>query len=279
MFLVIIASCEEVVQIDPPAEEPRLIVDALIPVDLNEPVINVVVKVSLTSSFFGTTPVADLNHINIINVDQPSGSFADNVIFLMENVPGTGIYSNVASQTLLTDGELWLQFNHEDQLYIAQTRFVPTAPIDTVMQGEGVLFDDDETEIVVSFTDLSEENDNYYLFSFGDGEYFGTKDTFYQGQSFQFSYFSDQVLTPGQEVEIAILGADVNFFNYMQLLIDQTDDEINVFDTPVATVRGNIFNVTELDNIDVFDNVDQPDNFPLGYFAVVQSSSKTLIIE
>ena len=32
-------------------------------------------------------------------------------------------------------------------------------------------------------------------------------------------------------------------------------------------------------NINQFDNVGQPDNFPLGYFAVVQSFTQTLIIE
>ena len=51
------------------------------------------------------------------------------------------------------------------------------------------------------------------------------------------------------------------------------------FETPVATVRGNIFDVTDLDNIDLFDNVEQPDVFPLGYFAVVQEYKQTITIQ
>ena len=77
---------------------------------------------------------------------------------------------------------------------------------------------------------------------------------------------------------ISILGADRDFFNYMNNLIEQTEEGFGVFETPAATVRGNIFDVTDLDNIDVFDNVEQPEVFPLGYFAVVQEYRQTITI-
>ena len=70
-----------------------------------------------------------------------------------------------------------------------------------------------------------------------------------------------------------------DFYNYRTLLIEQSEAGLGPFQTPVATVRGNIFDVTGIDNINQFDNVGQPDNFPLGYFAVVQSFTQTLIIE
>jgi len=63
------------------------------------------------------------------------------------------------------------------------------------------------------------------------------------------------------------------------MLINQTKEEIDLFDTPVSTLRGNIINVTEIDNIDYFDNVDQTNNFALGYFALAQTYTKTLVIE
>jgi hypothetical protein len=44
-------------------------------------------------------------------------------------------------------------------------------------------------------------------------------------------------------------------------------------------VRGNVFDVTDLDNIDVLDNAGQPEVFPLGYFAIVQEFTSTITIE
>ena len=75
------------------------------------------------------------------------------------------------------------------------------------------------------------------------------------------------------------MGADQTFFNYMDLLIEQTTNDAGIFATPVATVRGNVFDITDIDNIDVSDNVGQPNIFPLGYFAIVQEYKDTLVIQ
>ena len=65
-FLLVIG-CEDVVEIDTPTEPPRLSVDALIRIDESEPITNVIVKVSLTSSFFDDTEAAELDEIKILN--------------------------------------------------------------------------------------------------------------------------------------------------------------------------------------------------------------------
>ena len=75
------------------------------------------------------------------------------------------------------------------------------------------------------------------------------------------------------------MGADEQFYNYMDQLIEQADDLQGPFQTPVATVRGNVFDVTDIDNLDRFDNVDRPNTFPLGYFAIVEEFTNTLTIE
>ena len=130
----------------------------------------------------------------------------------------------------------------------------------------------------ITYTD-DPKRTNFSVFEFGFGEYFGSEDTFYRGQPFSFSYFYDEKFDPGTELEISILGADQEFYNYMNLLVEQSDDDFNIFDTPVATVRGNVFDITDLDNIDVFDNVNRPDSFALGYFAIVEEYKATLTIQ
>ena len=277
MATMLLFACEDVIELNTPSEEPRLIVDALVRVDESLPTTTAVVKVKLSSSFLESSPATELNQITIINFDQPA-DMAANVLFLGESSPGSGIYTGTKSTDFFTSGRLVFQLNHEGQLYLARTTYMSAAAIDTVMQGDDFLLDKDQTELIVKFQDDPEKN-NYYLFDFGSGEFFGTKDTFYQGQSFEFSYFSDQNLTDGDRVSVTMMGADQEFYNYMQLLIEQDSDDLSLFDTPSATPRGNIFNVTELDNVDVLDNVDLPDNFALGYFAVVQATSNTITIQ
>ena len=65
----------------------------------------------------------------------------------------------------------------------------------------------------------------------------------------------------------------------MDQLIVQAGGNQGPFQTPVATVRGNVINVTGIDNITVTDNVERTNNFALGYFAVVQEFKQTITIE
>ena len=57
------------------------------------------------------------------------------------------------------------------------------------------------------------------------------------------------------------------------LLIEQSGDNFGPFATPVATVRGNII------TSEGTTNVANPNNFALGYFAVVEENTATIIIE
>lgn len=65
----------------------------------------------------------------------------------------------------------------------------------------------------------------------------------------------------------------------MNQLIEQSRIAQGPFQTLVSTVRGNIFDITGLDNIDICDNVERLNDFPLGYFAIVQEFKSTIILE
>jgi hypothetical protein len=281
-------SCEDVVDIEVPSEDPRLNVNALIKVDISEPFIPIEIKVGLTNNFFEEIPITQVESIAILieELDENGAVVNTRSSSLAEKGPNTGIYvpdPNFSSDqriptSILGNNLLFtLLIKHEDRTYLAQTRYVPTVPIDSIIQGNEVLFDGDETEVIVTFTDNAERED-YYLFDFDFNEFLVTEDTFYQGQQFEFSYFYDSSFDSGEELEISLMGVDENFYNYMNQIIAQSGDTQGPFQTPAATVRGNIFDVTDLDNIDVFDNVDQPTVYPLGYFAIVQEYKGTITI-
>ena len=90
--------------------------------------------------------------------------------------------------------------------------------------GDQTLFDEEETELIVRFTD-DPDRDNFYVFDFGFENYLPSEDTFYKGQEFEFSYFYDQDIEPNTEVNISIMGMDKDFYDYMNLLIDQSGQQ------------------------------------------------------
>lgn len=278
-FCLLLSGCEDVVDVRTENKEERLIIEGLVLVNPDELTTPVAIKASISSGFFGELKPAKFSNIYL---SLENGGF----INLFELEPNTGIYepsadevhpTEVNTQTLINQ-KITLILEHNGEIYLAESKFTPTVPIDNLEFGNGDLFSGDETEVKVTFTDVANRED-YYLFDFDFDNYFVTKDEFYDGQQFEFSYFYDEKLPAGQNIDLKIIGVDEDFYNYMSQLIVQSNTEFNFFQTPVATVRGNIFNVTEIDNIDYFDNVNLPDNFPLGYFAICGYDSASLTAE
>ena len=282
----VLSACEEVIDVELPEEPPRLVVEGLLRVDRQEAFIPVRIQLRETNSFFESTPVTQAESI-LIQVDRFEGEnlIETFVSSLAEERPDSGIYipdpdatfdQRIPTIFLNEEVRFTLQIRHKGRQYVATTLYQPVVPINFIVQGQATLFEGDETEIIVSFTDPPNQK-NFYLFQFDPGDYLTTEDRFYDGQLFQFSYFYEEPIEPGTEKEIRILGSSEAFHRYMDLLIEQSDLE-GPFQPPVATVRGNITDVTEIDNRDRFDNADRPEVFPLGYFAVVQEYRETITI-
>ena len=279
-------SCEEVIDVDLDPEEPRLIVDALIRVDTSQQLTDANIRVSLSSSFFEEIQPAEVDELIILR--QGSSAFIP-----YEPVPGEpGLYrpfpttvspvvdNKIVTSALLDSAAVFLlNIRFQDQLFFASTTFVPTSDIDSVEQGEGGLFNEDDTEVILEFTDTPDRED-FYVFDFDFGEFLTSQDEFFEGQQFSFSYFYDTEINPGDEVEISILGAEEPFFNYINGLLEQSQQGANgPFQTPTATVRGNILLAEGIDNIEIFNNLDRIDEFALGYFAIAQEFKTSLVIE
>ena len=199
-------------------------------------------------------------------------------MYIPSYIPGTDTDDRIRTEFLNRNTEFFLVVEHKGRRYAGQTFYVPTVPIDTLIQGEETLFDEDDTEIKITITDTPDEQ-NYYVFDFGEGEFLALDDQFIDGQEFEFSFFPERTLMAGETLEVSILGAEQQFFNYIDLLVEQTENDGGVFETPAATVRGNMFDVTGLDNIEIFDNVGRPESFALGYFAFVEEAKASLVIE
>ena len=293
MLLIMLSflACEDVIEVDLPQTESRLVVNALIRVDTNAEFVPIEVSVAKSANFFDTVAPAQLSSAVIfygIPLENDPTLFEE--IFsssLAESSPGSGVYvpdPNFSSDQRIRTSSLepGMVFNlvmeYEGERFLAQTTFAPTVPIDKIEQGTETLFSGEETELIIAFNDDA-SRDDFYLFDFDFNEFLVTEDEFYQGETFEFSYFYDDKLEAGDTVEVSIMGATEPFYNYMNQIIIQAGGNQGPFQTPVATVRGNIINITGIDNETVLDNVARSDNFALGYFAVVQEFSRRITIE
>ena len=273
--LLLFSSCEDVVDVELSTEPPRLIIDAIIRVDTTLTTNIVRVKVSETNSFFESTVPANLRQISMINLDNPAGGSPDAPV-LIETEPGSGIYEKAFPTDQLIRDRWFLQIDFDDKIFVAEERFVPTVPFDSIEIGDGSLFNEDDTELIVSFTDAP-NRDDFYLFDFDFADFLVSEDEFYPGQPFSFSYFIEE-LEPGDEITVSIMGITQGLFNYMDKIIEQSEGGFGPFQTPAVTVRGNFINATEIDNDGTFDNTGDPGNFALGYFAIVQEFKETVLI-
>lgn len=269
--------CEDVIDIAVPQTPPRLSIDALIRLDAGASTTTAQVKASLTSAFFEDITTAELSSISITNPEYVPTSALDSQSLILSEI-SPGIYQGTKGTQFFTDGELQLVIEHDGQQYLAQTQYVPSTPLLNLEQGDGTLFTGNETEVEVSFID-EEERSDFYLVDLDFGDYLVTEDEFYNGQTFTFSYFYDDKVEKGSEITVSLLGVDEPFYNYMNQVIVQSGGDQGPFQTPSATVRGNIINVTTIDNINSFDNVEDSDNFALGYFAVCQTFTESITIE
>jgi len=290
--LLIFYACEDVIDVELQTTAPRLVVNGLVRVDFTQEFVPVEIRVSETSNFFEDNVPTQLDDNATIFYGQPNPDAPE----ILENVatssltelePGSGIYvpdpsfdedQRIRTSSIRSNTVFILIMEHKGLQYAARTPISFAVPIDNLEQGDETLFDEDDTEIKVTITDVPDV-DNYYVFDFGEGDYLALDDQFIDGQEFEFSYFPERDLQSGEFLEVSILGADQEFFNYMDLLVEQTENDGGVFETPAATVRGNIFDVTGLDNNLIFDNVNRTDAFPLGYFAVVQEFRSSILIE
>lgn len=260
LLFILSTGCEDVIDVDLPPTDDRLVIDALIrvPPEGNE-LITAVVRLTKTASFFEEEVLPATRAIITISAENNSA-------YLLKE-QSEGVYTATIPAGFIRTEKLLLTVRYEGEVYTATSTFVPSVPIDSLERGEGTLFSGDETEVIITYTDDG-TRDDFYLFDLGKGQYFISEDTFYQGQQFSFSYFFTEKPEDQTNLVISILGINKPFYDYMNIVINQSGQAGgNPFQTPPAEVRGNILNITN------------PDNYPLGYFAVSEQFSESIIID
>ncbi|WP_040254308.1 DUF4249 domain-containing protein [Psychroserpens mesophilus] len=250
IVLIFAYACEDVIDLELPTSEPKLVIDASIDWLKGTPGNEQQIKLSLTAPFFDLE-VPPANGASVIITDSNANSFE-----FIEN-EDTGIYINNSFIPEI-NGEYTLTVIYEGETYIATETLRSVNEITRVEQNLEGGFSGDETEIKAFFNDPADE-ENYYFFEFTPSlPVTPTLDTFndeFVNGNEIFGFYVEEDLDLGQSVTIRIHGVSERFYEFMFILLQQIDDGGGgPFETQPATVRGNCVNQTN------------PDNFPLGYF-------------
>ncbi len=263
LLVLIVCSCEDVIDVELNDSPPKLVVDASIKWFKNTSGNEQNIKLTLTAPYFDqNVPPANGAQVKITN--------ESNVIFDFLEIGNSGIYNNsnfipVANQTYM------LTIIYEGEIYSATETLKSVVPIDYVEQKDDGGFSGVDTELKAYYTDPVNEENHYFFEFISDIPEIPNlqvyEDQFTNGNQI-FGFYTEEDLSAGDVVIIRNHGISKQFYNYMFILLQQNSQEGGgPFETQPATVRGNCINITN------------PENFPLGYFRLSEVAELSYTIQ
>ena len=261
-------SCEDVIDVEVPIAPPRLVVEASLDWEKETSGNNQNIKLSLSSPYFSNTPNSAVSGAK---VKVTNNNDKTEVIFLDQ---GDGNYITTAFKPFLNQSYT-LEIEYKNEIYLATETLTPVTNITNIYQSTENGFDDEAIEINISFSDPKDE-ENYYLTKFHDrkdllAEFFPDSDEFTNGNEMTFFYEKieddkDKELRPGDIVDIHLYGISEQYYNFISLLIAQSNDH-GLFSTTPANVKGNCINITT------------KNNYAYGYFRLTQVDKHVYVVQ
>lgn len=249
-------SCEDVINVPLTTAPPRLVVDASINWEKGTTGATQKIILSTTTDYYGTVipPVSGAT-VKVTNSSKTIFSFIEN------GTTGEYICTNFEPKI----GETYvLEIVYKSEIYTATETMQSVSKITKISQKSdgGIL--KDQYEVAFYFFDpatitnyyLSEIIPNYLKVS----TFIVSDDRFTDGKE-NSEIYSDKDLKPGNTVTFSHSGISKSYYNYMSVLtsIAGSSGGGGPFQTPPATVRGNVINQTKTDN------------YPLGYFSISET--------
>ena len=260
---ILFSGCTEVVDIPLNTANPKLVIDASLLWQKGTTGSDQEIKLSTTTDFYtNVTPTVSGATVYVTN--------SSNLIFNFIETPNTGIYK-CTNFVPIIDETYTLTVISNGQNYTASETLKSVAAITSVTQEIQSGFGNNFLKLKTFFNDPANA-ENYYLYKYKftknlKPEYSVDDDQFFQGNTF-FSLVLEKDTEPGQQVEITHYGISKGYYNYMSILLGVAGSSGGgPFQTPPATVRGNIKNTTNFDN------------YPLGYFRVCESDVTNYTIQ
>ncbi|WP_367768250.1 DUF4249 domain-containing protein [Flavobacterium sp. WC2421] len=260
---LLLCSCEDVVQVNLKTDSPKLVIEASINWYKNTIGNRQSIKLTTTTNYYDNLiPVVSGATVYITN--------ATNATFIFTEAQQTGEY--ICTNFIPKIDETYtLTILNGGQTYHATETMKSIAPISEIIQNNEGGFTGNNIEIKTYYTDPANET-NYYLYKYSYSNqvtqnFYTDEDTFFQGNPF-FSISQSDNLKVGDEVIVTHYGISKQYYNYMNVLVSIAGGNGGgPFQSPPATVRGNIINTTN------------KEDYPLGYFSLSEVDTKTYTIQ
>jgi hypothetical protein len=248
-----LTSCEEVVKVDLDTAPAKLVIDASINWEKGTAGNQQTIKLTTTTGYYSNViPTVSGATVFITNT-------SNTVFDFIEEVPDTGLY--VCNNFSPVMGETYvLTVNYAGQNYVATEKMMPVPDIASVSQRDDAGFDAEDIEVKFFFQDNGLETNSYltrYITPVNAFPQFEAIDDRFEQGNQMFGLYSHEDLKAGDTIDFTLYGISTQYFNYMDLLIGITSNG-GPFQTPPATLRGNIVNQTD------------QGNYCLGYFRLCE---------
>lgn len=268
LFLVILTTifwsgCQDVVQLDLKTAPSKLVIEASINWQKGTSGNIQKIRLSTTTDYYNNAiPKVSGATIYIKN--------SSSTIFNFIETPNTGEYVCLDFVPIINETYTLTVINNS-QTYTATETLKAVAPITKIVQNNQGGFSGNTIEVKSYFNDPATVN-NYYLYKYVysnqiKSNYYVDEDVFFQGNEF-FSVSQNNDLKLGDKIQISHFGISKTYYNYMRVIVSIAGNSNgSPFQSPPATVRGNIINATNFDN------------YPLGYFSLSEFDTKNYLIQ
>jgi len=260
--ILILTSCEEVVDVDLDTAPPRLVVEASIDWEKGTTGTNQTIKLTTTTGYY-STEIPTVSGATVVVTDG-------NAVFnFIETAEGSGQY--LCTNFIPALGRTYtLTVISGGQTYTATETMMQAPDITYTTQAEdgGIL--GDEIEIRYYYNDIPDQT-NFYLTRATASvipvpEYDINSDEFTENNE-MFEFFSDEDLKKGDIVNVKIYGISERYYRFMNILLEAAGGGGNPFQGVPTMARGNLVNHTD------------ESNYALGYFRVCQVTNLDITIQ
>lgn len=263
-------ACTDVVDVDVPTAEPRLVIEASLDWDVATAGNQQTILLSMSTPYFAENQLSPVSGATVSVVNN-----ATEETFVFEDM-NDGSYTTDAFVPS-EEASFTLFVTYDGEMYAATESFVAPTEIAYVEHSLEIGFDDEEIGMQVYFQDDASV-DNYYFIEYDrEGDLFPNMDAIsdeFTNGNLMFDIFelwedddSDiETLQEGDVIAISLYSISEDYYNYFSLLLSQADNSGNPFATTPAALQGNCRNTG--DGLDAY-----------GYFRTTRVDRLTYTIE
>jgi len=258
------SSCTKVVDVDVPNGGDRLIVEASINWEKGSTGNQQTILLSLSTPYYSQNKFTPAKNAEV----KITNMLTQDVFVFTENEPG--IYTTSTFQPVV-NATYQLQVIYNANTYQSTETLEDVSPITEVTQDIEEIFGTESILVSASVEDPSNA-ENYYYSEFrnptnNDLLSRGVEsDELSDGNALQFEY-DDEDIQPGDQIDIRVSGVSKGYYNFMNLLLEQSEGGGGPFSTIPAKLIGNCVNITN------------PDQETLGYFRLSVYSQITYTVQ